>query len=296
MILAQKTLSSPFAFEYRGLRFSQEDFHCFIGLNAVDSPESVESVMKVLKQHGQRCTRMGAYKPRTSPYTFGGLEEKCLPYVFELAGKYGIEVIAMEVTHESQVEHIDRQLERQGRPTGVMLQTGTRNAQNFELLRFLGKQQTYPVLYKRGFGITLQESIQAAEYIALGGNDHIIFCLRGVKSQAAALHRNMVDFSQVPLVKRLIKSPVCVDPSHAVGLRADNTDGLCDVFHVTAQGIIAGANMLLVDCHPNPMDALVDSKQALSLRELPWFLDDIAIAREAYQQRLACAQKWKKQL
>lgn len=294
MILAPTDPESPFSFTYRGLRFSQDDFHSFIGLNAVDSPESVEAVMKVLKTHGERCTRMGAYKPRTSPYTFGGLEARCLPYVFELAGKYDIQIIAMEVTHESHIEQIDRVLDDLGHPTGVMLQTGTRNAQNFELLKAVGRQNRYPVLYKRGFGITLQESIQAAEYIAMSGNDHLVFCLRGMKTQASAAHRNLADFSQVPLLKRLLKTPICVDPSHAIGLRAnDNRDNLCDIFHAAVQGVIAGANMLLVDCHPNPPEALVDARQALSLKELPWFLEDIQIAKQAYQQRLNCAKKWK---
>ena len=104
---------------------------------------------------------MGAYKPRTNPYSFQGHGAGCLLYVFELAGKYGIRVIAMEVTHEKHVEEIENCLENLGHPTGIMLQVGTRNIQNFELLKTLGGQKTYPVLLKRGFGISQRSGISS---------------------------------------------------------------------------------------------------------------------------------------
>ena len=160
----------PNNFTYNGVNFSQDNLHVFAGLCAVDSPASVAAMMKALRENGQVCTRMGAYKPRTSPYSFQGHGKNCLPYVFENAGKYGIKVIAMEVTHESHVEEIGEALDKQGNPTGVMLQIGTRNTQNFELLKSVGRQQEFPVLLKRGFGITLDESLHAAEYLASEGN------------------------------------------------------------------------------------------------------------------------------
>ena len=273
-------------FSYNGIDFSQHSLNVFAGLCAVDTPEHVEQMMRSLQEHGQTCTRMGAYKPRTSPYSFQGHGAECLPYVFELAGKYGIRVIAMEVTHESHIDEINEALERTGRPTGVMLQIGTRNTQNFELLKSVGRQKTFPVLFKRGFGITLDESLNAAEYLASEGNPNVVFALRGVKSSMGDPHRNMVDFAHVPVIKRLTRMPVCVDPSHSVGTRERSPDGLLDVMHVTAQGIVAGANMILVDFHPAPKDALVDGPQALRLDELGWYLDDVAIAREAYEKRL----------
>ena len=100
-------------------------------------------------------------------------------------------------------------------------------------------------------------------------------------------HRNLVDFAHVPVVKRLTRMPVCVDPSHSVGLRAEAPDGLQDMFHAAAQGIVAGANLVLTDIHPEPRKALVDAGQALTLEELPAFLEDCAIAREAYERRRA---------
>ncbi|WP_258868174.1 hypothetical protein [Alkalilimnicola ehrlichii] len=122
-------------FEYNGVRFGQDNLNLFAGLCAVDTPKHVEMMMRALSEHGLVCTRMGAYKPRTSPYAFQGHGKDCLPYVFELAGKYGIRVIAMEITHESHIREIQAALDDTGHPTGIMLQIGTRNTQNFELLK-----------------------------------------------------------------------------------------------------------------------------------------------------------------
>ena len=277
-------------FEYNGIHFSQDSLNIFPGLCAVDTREHTELMMKALQENGQYCTRMGAYKPRTNPYSFQGHGKKCLPYIFEMAGKYGIKVIAMEVTHEKHIEEINNCLEQTGRPTGVILQIGTRNTQNFELLKNIGRQQEFPALLKRGFGITLSESLNAAEYLATEGNANVIFCLRGMKTSFGDPHRNFVDFSHVPVVKRLTRMPVCIDPSHSVGSRDKAPDGLLEIFHATAQGIIAGANMVLVDFHPAPQKALVDGPQALFLEELPLFLEDIRITREAYKKRCQLAQ------
>ena len=283
----------PTHFDYQGLRFGQDTLHVLAGLCAVDSREHVEIMMRALKDNGQQCTRMGAYKPRTSPYAFQGHGKACLPYVFELAGKYGIKVIAMEVTHESHVEEIRQALRDTGHPTGVMLQIGTRNTQNFELLKIVGRQKEFPVLIKRGFGITLDESLNAAEYLASEGNHKVVFGLRGMKTNLGDPHRNFVDFAHVPAVKRLTRMPVCVDPSHSVGSRMAGPDGILDVMHVTAQGVLAGANMVLVDFHPNPAKALVDGPQALRLDELPHFLADVAIAREACVKRAELARRYR---
>ena len=282
----------PSSFEYNGVRFGQDSLHVFAGLCAVDSRESVEAMMKALRDSGQVCTRMGAYKPRTSPYAFQGFGATCLPYVFELAGKHGIRVISMEVTHESHVDEIRAALAATGNATGVMLQIGTRNTQNFELLKLVGKQQEFPVLIKRGFGITLDESLNAAEYLATEGNRKVVFCLRGMKTNIGDPHRNLVDFSHVPVVKRLTRMPVAIDPSHSVGTRARAPDALLDIFHAVAQGVIAGANMILVDFHPQPARALVDGAQALLLSELPHFLDDVALARETYEKRAQLARDY----
>jgi 3-deoxy-7-phosphoheptulonate synthase len=277
--------AEAFGFTYNGVRFSQDDFHVFPGLCAVDTRENTEAMFKALQGAGIATTRAGAYKPRTSPYDFQGHGKACLPYVFELAGRYGIKVVAMEVTHESHIGEIRAALADAGNPTGVMLQIGTRNAQNFELLKAVGQQHEFPVLFKRGMGITLDESLNACEYLAATGNHSIVFCLRGMKTNFGDPHRNMVDFAHVPVVQRLTRLPVCIDPSHSVGKKSVAGDGLLDIEHATAQGVIAGANMVLVDFHPNPSQALCDGPQALLLDELERYLADVQIVRRAYLER-----------
>jgi 3-deoxy-7-phosphoheptulonate synthase len=278
-------------FTYNGVEFGPDMFHLMPGLCAVDNPENVEATFRVLKDLGIHTTRAGAYKPRTSPYDFQGHGKECLPYVFELAGKYDIRVIAMEVTHESHVREIQEALVATGKPTGVMLQIGTRNAQNFELLKAVGQQAEMPVLYKRGMGITLEESLNACEYVASSGNHRIVFCLRGMRTNLGDPHRNFVDFSHVPVVRRLTRLSVFVDPSHSVGGRFRGADGLLDIHHVAAQGVVAGANGVIVDVHPNPREALCDGPQALLLHEVEHFVKDMELARRTYVERVRLAER-----
>ncbi len=276
-------------FDYNGVAFSQDCLHIFLGLCAVDTPEHVEIVFRNLQRLNITTARMGAYKPRTSPYDFQGHGKSCLPWVFELAGKYGIKLVAIEVLRAIHIEEIRHALEEAGRPTGVMLQIGTRNAQNFELLKAVGSQQEFPVLYKRGMGLSVEESLNACEYIASEGNRNIVICLRGIKSRMGEPHRNLVDFIHVPVVKRLTRLPVCIDPTHSVGTKDRAPDGLLDILHATAQGVIAGANMILVECHPRPEVALCDGPQALTMHELDHFIADVDIVRRAYEERKALA-------
>jgi 3-deoxy-7-phosphoheptulonate synthase len=276
--------TGTYGFTYNGVRFDDEHVHLIAGLCAVDSREHVEQTMAELKAHGLTTTRMGAYKPRTSPYDFQGLGAACLPWVFELAGKYGIRVIAMEVTDARHIDEIRSALEKTGKPTGVMLQIGTRNAQNFELLKLVGQQREFPVLFKRGMGITLEESLNAVEYVASEGNPNIVMCLRGVKSHLGEPMRNLVDFAHVPVVRKLTRLTVCIDPSHSVGRMDYAPDGLPYIFHVVGQGLIAGATSVLVDFHPKPDAALCDGPQALTLDQLPVLLEYTRAVREAYER------------
>jgi 3-deoxy-7-phosphoheptulonate synthase len=270
-------------FEYNGVRFDEKQVHLFAGLCAVDTLQNVEATARALQAANIRTTRMGVYKPRTSPYDFQGLGASCLPWVFELAGKYGIRVIAMEVTDPRHIDEIGGALSQAGHPTGVMLQVGTRNAQNFELLKRLGQQQAFPVLYKRGMGISLEESLNACEYIASEGNPRIVFCLRGVKTHLGEPHRNLIDFAHVPVVRRLTRLPVCIDPSHATGRLDLDPEGIPEIFHAVGQGVIGGASMVLVDFHPDPKAALCDGPQALTLEQLPLLAAYTERVRQAYQ-------------
>ncbi|MEJ1958561.1 MAG: 3-deoxy-7-phosphoheptulonate synthase [Nitrosomonadales bacterium] len=266
----------------------------FAGLCAVDNREHTEIMLKAVHDNGQVCTRMGAYKPRTSPYAFQGHGKNCLPYVFELAGKYGIKVIAMEITHESHLNEIREALHQTWQPDRRDAANRYPQHPKFRITENRRTANRMPVLLKRGFGITLDESLNAAEYLASEGNRNVVFGLRGMKTNMGDPHRNFVDFAHVPVVKRLTRMPVCIDPSHSVGSRAASPDGILDMMHVTAQGVLAGANMVLVDFHPVPLKALVDGPQAMLLRELPYFLEDVQIAREAYLQRAALAVRYNK--
>lgn len=274
---------SHVGFKANGVQFDDKRLTIIAGLCAVDTRRHVDLMFAALAGEGLLAARMGAYKPRTSPYDFQGLGAKCLPYVFELAGKHGIKIVAMEVVDARQIDEVRAALKTSGKPTQVLFQVGTRNAQNFELLKALGKQSA-PVLFKRGMGITLEESLNACEYIASEGNPNIIFCLRGVKSHLGDPHRNLVDFAHVPVVRRQTRMPVCIDPSHSIGGLSAAPDGVPDLFHATAQGIIAGATSVLVDFHPQPKDALCDGPQALTLDRLKPFLKYAATARRAYEE------------
>lgn len=276
-----------FGFNYNGVRFDDATLNVFAGLCAVDTRENVDAMMAAVSAAGLATTRMGVYKPRTSPYDFQGLGKECLPWVFELAGRHGIKVIAMEVTDARHLEEIRTALEASGKATGVMLQIGTRNAQNFELLKHVGQQHELPVLFKRGMGITLEESLNACEYVASEGNPNIVFCLRGVKTHLGEPHRNLVDFAHVPVVRRQTRLSVCVDPSHSVGRADAAPDGIPDIFHVTSQALIVGASMVLIDFHPHPAAALCDGPQALTLPQLPVFLEHVRRVRAAYLDLVA---------
>lgn len=274
-------------FSYNGLRFDESGVVLCAGLCAVDTPEHVEQMMSALSGLGLTCTRMGAYKPRTSPYDFQGLGRECLPWVFESAGRHGVRVIAMEVCDARQMDEIFAALEMTGNPTGVMLQIGTRNAQNFELLKAVGQQGELPVLIKRGMGITLEESLNAVEYVAAEGQPNIVFCLRGVKSHLGDPHRNLVDFAHVPVLRAQTRLPVCVDPSHSVGRMRVVPDGLPEIFHAAGQGVLAGASMVLVDFHPDPHKALCDGPQALTMEYLPRLVEYLRRVRDCYEGILA---------
>jgi 3-deoxy-7-phosphoheptulonate synthase len=168
-----------------------------------------------------------------------------------------------------------------------MLQIGTRNAQNFELLKAAGQQGKLPVLFKRGMGITLEESLNAAEYVAAEGQPNVIFCLRGVKSHLGDPHRNLVDFAHVPVLRAQTRLPVCVDPSHSVGRLRVMPDGLPEIFHAAGQGVLVGASMVLVDFHPDPHKALCDGPQALTMDYLPRLAEYLRRVRTCYEEVLA---------
>lgn len=212
---------------------------------AVESREQLLNAASYVKKAGAHMLRGGAFKPRTSPYTFQGLEEEGLKILKEASIQTGLPVVT-EVIDERSLECALNYVD--------VLQIGARNMQNFQLLKKAG-QTGVPVLLKRGMSATVEEWLMAAEYIMSEGNVNIMLCERGIRTFETAT-RNTLDLSAVPLVKRLSHLPVIVDPSHATGDR-----GL--VVPMSLAAIAGGADGLIIETHPEPARALSDGPQSL---------------------------------
>lgn len=212
---------------------------------AVESREQALEIAKIVKKGGARIMRGGAYKPRTSPYSFQGLEEKGLEYMAE-AGKAAGLLLVSEVMDTRSVGLVANYVD--------ILQIGARNMQNFALLREVAKSDK-PVLLKRGLSATIEEWLMAAEYILAGGNRQVILCERGIRT-FETYTRNTLDLSAVPILKQLTHLPVIVDPSHGTGKREL-------VSPMAKAAIAAGADGLIIEVHPRPSEALSDGPQSL---------------------------------
>jgi 3-deoxy-7-phosphoheptulonate synthase len=216
-----------------------------------------------VKAAGVKLMRGGAFKPRSSPYSFQGAGLDGLDMFRKAANDSGLPM----VTELLDVRHLDAFLEKEV----DVIQIGTRNMQNFELLKEVGKINV-PVILKRGMSATISEWLMAAEYIAIGGNHNIIFCERGIRTFETA-YRNVLDVTAIPVLKKETHLPVIIDPSHAGG----------KAFMVPAlsrAAIAAGADGLLVEMHPNPCEAWCDADQAITPDELKTLMKDLtAIAK-----------------
>lgn len=213
---------------------------------AIESKEQLIETAYAVKKAGATFLRGGAYKPRTSPYSFQGLEEEGLKYMKEARDATGLNVIC-EVTSQRAIEAAAKYVD--------MLQIGARNMQNFELLKEAGKSGV-PILLKRGLSATIEEWLNAAEYIMSEGNSGVVLCERGIRTFETAT-RNTLDISAVPVLRSKTHLPVIVDPSHATGVRAY-------VAPLAKASIAVGADGLMIEVHPNPAKALSDGPQSLT--------------------------------
>ena len=224
---------------------------------AIESEEQLMTTAKEVKKAGATFVRGGAYKPRTSPYSFQGLEEEGLKYMKEVHEETGLSVIC-EVTSlhaiESAVRYVD------------MLQIGARNMQNFELLKEAGRSGM-PVLLKRGLAATIDEWLNAAEYIISEGNPNIVLCERGIRTFEPST-RNTLDLSAVCVLRKKTHLPVIVDPSHATGVREY-------IEPLAKASVAAGADGLMIEVHPDPKHALSDGPQSLTFGEFDVLMNDI---------------------
>lgn len=212
---------------------------------AVESRDQAMTIAEEVKKFGAVLFRGGAYKPRSSPYSFQGLEEEGLKILAEIRETTGLGVVT-EITSPTQADLMEKYVD--------VVQIGARNMQNFELLKCVGKM-TKPVVLKRGLASTIQEWLMSAEYIAAGGNNNVILCERGIRT-FEPFTRNTLDLSAIPVLKKLTHLPIMIDPSHATGIREK-------VAPMARAALAAGADALMIEVHHDPDHALSDGPQSL---------------------------------
>ncbi len=239
----------PSGFQVKNTYIGPGTMTIMSGPCAVESEEQLLTIARAVKAEGATILRGGAYKPRTSPYSFQGLEEDGLRYMQTASKETGLATIC-EVTSAHAVESAYKYVD--------MLQVGARNMQNFELLKEVGKTNM-PVLLKRGLCATIDEWLNAAEYIMAGGNEKVALCERGIRTYETST-RNTLDLSAVCVLKERTHLPVIVDPSHATGVRSY-------VEPLSKAAIACGADGLMIEVHNDPAHALSDGPQSLDFEQ-----------------------------
>ena len=232
--------------DIRGIKIGDGTPVVMAGPCAVESREQLMETAQLVKEGGAQFIRGGAYKPRTSPYAFQGLEEEGLKYLAEAREKTGLAVVT-EVTVVEAVDTVAAYAD--------LLQVGARNMQNFGLLKAVGRAGK-PVMLKRGLAATIDEWLNAAEYIMNEGNPNVILCERGIRTYETYT-RNTFDISAIPAIKHLSHLPIIADPSHGTGKWRM-------IKPVSLASIAAGADGLIIEVHPNPARALSDGPQSLT--------------------------------
>jgi 3-deoxy-7-phosphoheptulonate synthase len=240
-----------------GVRIGGKELAIIAGPCAVETREQTRAIAAAVSAAGARLFRGGAYKPRTSPYSFQGLAEDGLKILAEIRRDFGLKIVTEAIDVES-LDLVERYAD--------VIQIGARNMQNFSLLRRAGKSQR-PVLLKRGISATLDELLMAAEYILAEGNYNVILCERGIRTFADHT-RNTLDLSVIPAVQRLSHLPIIVDPSHGTGRREK-------VLPLSRAAIAVGADGLMIEVHHKPEEALSDGNQSIQPPELEQLMTQI---------------------
>ena len=246
-----------------------EEFVVMAGPCAVESEAQVLETARAVRAAGARVLRGGAFKPRTSPYSFMGMGEEGLRILQAAGRETGLKVVT-EVMAPEQVPLVCRYAD--------ILQIGTRNMQNYALLEAVGKART-PVMLKRGMMSTVEELLLAAEYILANGNSRVILCERGIRTFEKAT-RNTCDISAIPVIKSQSHLPVVVDPSHAAGVRAY-------VPALARAALAAGADGIIVEVHPRPEEAMSDGAQSLRPEQFEALMDELRALAAALGRRVA---------
>jgi 3-deoxy-7-phosphoheptulonate synthase len=253
----------------RGVKIGGTEVVVAAGPCAVESADQIHTIAERVAKLGAKLLRGGAFKPRTSPYTFQGLGEKGLKLLREAADKNGL-IVVSEVMDPSQIamllEYVD------------VLQVGARNMQNYHLLRGLGEVKK-PVLLKRGMSATIEELLLSAEYIMSGGNYNVILCERGIRT-FETYTRNTLDIAAIPVIKKLSHLPIIADPSHGTGRRDK-------VAPMARAAVAAGADGLLIEVHHDPEHALSDGAQSLYVNQFAELMAELRIIAPAVGRRIA---------
>ncbi len=255
--------------EVNGVRIGGEEFIVMAGPCAVENREQLLTTAQIVHEHGAKILRGGAFKPRTSPYSFQGLGERGLELLAEARTETGLPVVT-EVMDTRKVELVSQYAD--------ILQVGSRNMNNFPLLKEVGKASK-PVLLKRGMMATLDEFLMAAEYILSYGNENVILCERGIRTFQTTT-RNTLDLSAVPLLKRFTHLPVIVDPSHSTGIR-------WLVPEMAKAALAVGADGIQVEVHYQPENALCDGEQSLYPDDFAMMMVDLEKIAHAVDRTIA---------
>jgi 3-deoxy-7-phosphoheptulonate synthase len=251
-----------------GEKIGGKNFTVIAGPCAVESADQVLKTSEALGRLGVKLLRAGAFKPRTSPYSFQGMGEEGLKILAQAREKTGM-LIVTEVMDPSKVGMVEKYAD--------IIQIGARNMQNFDLLKAVGKAKK-PVLLKRGMSATIEEFLNAAEYIAKEGNHDIILCERGIRT-FCRFTRNTLDLNAVPYLKQNSNLPVFADPSHGTGKKEL-------VVPMAKAAIAAGADGIIVEAHINPEEAVSDKDQTLSIPEMKKLMEEIKPFVEAAGKRI----------
>jgi len=252
-----------------GVSIGGNDVVVMAGPCSVESREQLFTIAEIVAKAGARALRGGAFKPRTSPYSFQGLGEDGLKLLKEAGDRFGLLVIS-EVMEISQIPLME--------PYVDIYQVGARNMQNFNLLRELGKVRK-PVMLKRGIAATIEEMLLSAEYIMSGGNYEVILCERGIRT-FETYTRNTLDISAIPIVHKLSHLPITADPSHGTGRRDK-------VSPMARAAVAAGADAIIVEVHHQPDKALSDGAQSLYPEQFAKLMDELRMIAPAVGRKIA---------
>lgn len=255
--------------DVKGVKIGGNELAVMSGPCSVESLDQVREVAAATSANGSKILRGGAYKPRTSPYSFQGMGPEGLTYLRKAADEYNM-IVVTEITDPRDIEIVSEYAD--------ILQIGARNMQNFRLLHEVGAQSK-PVLLKRGMSATIKEFLLAAEHIAKEGNSDIILCERGIRT-FETYTRNTLDLSAVPIIKNLSHLPVIVDPSHGTGK-------IECIGPMALASVAAGADGLMIEVHPNPDEAWSDGDQSLTPVEYIEVMDKIKIIAKAVGKDIA---------